>query len=133
MKSLYFVTCLACSNIMLTLSMVYNIGVLINDDELIETIENTKNIINTNSNINGLGTNSINVTWLTLSQDPMTATKDICEHLISIGVYVVITTNAVNSSKSPDIVSYACAFYKIPTIVVQSRDTELSDKVGMIY
>ena len=115
---------------MVIASTVYHIGVLVNDASLNDTIENVKDNINANAAINGLGTSRINVTWLKLVNDPVQATKDICDHLISNSVYVVITTNAVNSSKSPDIVSYACAFYKIPTIVVQSRRTELSDKVG---
>ena len=114
-----------------TTNTIYNIGVLVNDASLNVTIENVKNTINNNADTNGLGSSSrINVTWLELVSDPVQATKDICDHLISKSVYVVITTNAVNSSKSPDIVSYACAFYKIPTIVVQSRNTELSDKVS---
>ena len=117
-----------------TASTVYHIGVLVNDASLNDTIITVKDKINSNAAINGLGTSRLNVTWLELVNDPVQATKDICDQLISNSVYVVITTNAMNSSKSPDIVSYACAFYKIPTIVVQSRNTELSDKVsGLKY
>ena len=117
---------------MATASTVYHIGVLVNNASLDNTIINVKNKINANAGIVGLGTSRLNVTWLELVNDPVQATKDICDHLISNSVYVVITTNAINSTKSPDIVSYACAFYKIPTIVVQSRNTELSDKVKVL-
>eukprot|EP00111_Clytia_hemisphaerica_P019907 TCONS_00058710-protein len=107
----------------------YNIGVLINNATLEENVLNAKDDINDNPSLHGLGASSrLNVTVLMLPSDPVQATKDICSHLISKSVYVVITTNAQNSTHSPDIVSYACAFYKIPTIAVQSRNTELSDK-----
>ena len=111
-------------------SATYNIGVLINNASLEESVLNAKDDINDNPSSHGLGaTSRLNVTVLMLPNDPIQATKDICAHFISKSVYVVITTNAQNSTKSPDIVSYACAFYKIPTIAVQSRNTELSDKV----
>lgn len=113
-------------------SKVYNIGFLLNDEQLSKTIEETRDIINMNSTVFALGSNKINVTWHKLSSNPVQATKDICEYLIANQVYVVITTNAINSTQSPDIVSYACAFYKIPTIAVEARETELSDTVSIL-
>ena len=113
---------------------VYQIGFLLNDNKLVNAIEDTVDEINIDSsNSYGLGTNKINASWYNLTSNPIKATTDMCEHLIANSVYVVITTNAVNSTKSPDIVSYACAFYKIPTIVVQARETELSDKVWLFF
>lgn len=110
-------------------SKTYNIGVLYNNEALVETIEQTRDYINQNSSLLGLRSSKINVTWYNLSSNPVQATKDICDYLIANQVYVVITTNAINSTKSPDIVSYACAFYKIPTIAIEARETELSDTV----
>ena len=109
----------------------YNIGFLLNDDTLSHVIEDTRDEINRNASVLSLRHHKINTTWYNLSSNPVQATKDICEYLIANQVYIVITTNAMNSTQSPDIVSYACAFYKIPTIAVEARDTELSDTVSM--
>ena len=109
----------------------YNIGFLLNDDTLSHVIEDTRDEINRNASVLSLRHHKINTTWYNLSSIPVQATKDICEYLIANQVYIVITTNAMNSTQSPDIVSYACAFYKIPTIAVEARDTELSDTVSM--
>lgn len=122
---IFFLAILAC---VVTAEMVYQIGFLVNDDNLQNIIKKRVQYYNMNHAIL-LDSSKINASWYNLSSNPVQATTDICEHLIRNKVYAVVTTNAQNSSSSPDIVSYACAFYNIPTIAVQARQSELSDKV----
>ncbi|XP_057314813.1 glutamate receptor ionotropic, NMDA 1-like [Hydractinia symbiolongicarpus] len=110
-----------------TAETVYQIGFLVNDNNLQNIIKERVQYYNMHHAIL-LGSSKINASWYNLSSNPVQATTDICEHLIRNKVYAVVTTNAYNSSSSPDIVSYACAFYNIPTIAVQARQSELSDK-----
>ena len=109
---------------------VYHIGYLINDAALQADIKHSIESINLDPMSYGIDSD-VTFTYSTspLSSDIVQSTTDICDKLIPNEVYVVISTNPTNSTKSPAIVSYACAFYKIPIIALEARESEYTDKV----
>lgn len=104
----------------------YDIGFLINDAKLNHSIQSELEDVNED-------TDKFNITQhvLLLSSDPLTAATDICEQLITKGIYAIVSTNAINSSKPPHIVSHIAGFYKIPVIAIEARHSELSDKASL--
>ncbi len=85
--------------------------------------------VNSNPASFGLSNGRLNASTSLLNADPLTAMKDICNNLINNSVYIVITDRAMNTTRDPFIVSYACAFYNIPVIGISARDSQFSDKV----
>lgn len=109
---------------------VYHIGYLINNAALEVDIKHAIESINHDPMSYGIDSDvTFNYSTSLLSSDIVQSTTDICEKLIPDELYVVISTNPTNSTKSPTIVSYACAFYKIPVITLEARESEYTDKV----
>ena len=109
---------------------VYHIGYLISDAALQADIKDAITRINHNPMSYGIDSDAaFNYSTSLLSSDIVQSTTDICDKLIPNELYVVISTNPTNSTKSPTIVSYACAFYKIPVITLEARESEYTDKV----
>ena len=109
---------------------VFNVGVLINDPQLKQVAEDVAVEVNTSPESYSMKSgDEINVTSIELTANAIQATTDICDNLILLGMYAVVATNTVNGTEAPYIASYACAFYKIPIVFVESRETVLSDKV----
>ena len=109
---------------------VYHIGYLINNAALEVDIKHAIESINHDPMSYGIDSDvTFNYSTSLLSSDIVQSTTDICEKLIPNELYVVISTNPTNSTKSPTIVSYACAFYKIPVITLEARESEYTDKV----
>ena len=114
-----------------TATTVYNVGGLFSTAALEAAFNQTVEAVSTPASSLGLQVVRLNASSALLNADPLVAINDICNKLINNSVYLVITDHALNSTRPPFIVSYACAFYNIPVIGVSARDIQFSDKVSV--
>ena len=71
----------------------------------------------------------LNASSSVLSSNPFRSALDVCENVISKGVYAVIVSEAADNASPPVSVSFACGFYRIPIIGIATRESVFSNKV----
>lgn len=71
----------------------------------------------------------LNASSYVLNPNPFRSALDVCDHVISEGVFAVIVSHPNSSNSPPIAVSFACGFYRIPVIAISARDSVFSDKV----
>lgn len=108
----------------------FSIGAMLSSPEIESVFQNAVREINENSS-SVLKAAKLNATSHVISPNPIRSALDVCDKVVSEGVYVVIVSHPNGSHESPPLsVSYACGFYNIPVIGLSARDSIFSDKVN---
>lgn len=106
----------------------FSIGAMLSSPEIESVFLDVVSEVNTNTS-SLLKSAQLNAASYVLNSNPFLSALDVCDRVISEGVFAVIVSHPNTSNSPPIAVSFACGFYRIPLIGISARDSVFSDKV----